>query len=242
MGRNVQLSFSEAVRHLQVSENTARRWIRERGLPVHRADERLFVNAVELWEWAAEHHIPISSELLEKARHGREDVAPISVLLERGGIHRDVPGRDAIEVLREVVNRLPLPESVDRPFLATALAAREAMGSTGIGNGIAIPHVRNPILLQISEPTVSLCLLDHPVDFSAIDGQPVHALFVVISPTVPMHLGILAKLSLLLRDSPLRRLLQERAPSPRLLEHIRRQEAQEKATPRPDAPAPRTWR
>lgn len=223
----MQLTFSQAVAYLRVSESTARRWIRERGLPVHRADERMFVNAVELWEWAAEHRIAVSSELLEKARRGREDVAPISALLERGGVHREVPGRDAVEVLRQVVDRLALPEFVDRSFLSTALAAREAMGSTGIGNGIAIPHVRNPILLQISHPTVSLCLLDHAVDFGAIDGQPVHTLFVVISPTVPMHLGILAKLSLLLRDPRLQHLLQERAPTPRLLDHIRNLEAQE---------------
>ncbi len=217
----MRLSFAEALGYLGVSETTARRWIRDRGLPVHRADERLFANPVELWEWAVEHRVPVSPELLECARRTRESVAPISVLLEAGGIHHDVPGGEPSEVLRAVVDRLPLPAHVERQFLATALAAREAMGSTGVGYGIAIPHVRTPILLQVEEPTVSLCLLRDPVDFDAIDGLPVHALFTVISPTVPVHLRILAELSLLVHDEKLRRLLQQRAPAARLFERIR---------------------
>jgi PTS system nitrogen regulatory IIA component len=95
------------------------------------------------------------------------------------------------------------------------------MGSTGIGHGIAVPHVRNPIVLQVNEPLVSLCLLAHPVDFDAIDGQPVHALFTLISPTVPIHLRMLAALSYLLQDDELRRLVQQRAAAARLLERMR---------------------
>src|SRR5207247_6599604 len=134
---------------------------------------------------------------LAHPRRTRETGAPILVLLEAGGIHHDVPGREPSEALRAVVDRLPLPPHVEREFLATALAAREAMGSTGIGHGIAIPHVRNPILLQVQQPLVSLCLLARPVDFDAIDGEPVHVLFTVISPTVSVHLRMLAELSLL---------------------------------------------
>ena len=91
------------------------------------------------------------------------------------------------------------------------------MGSTGIGDGIAIPHVRNPILVHAEAPLVALCLLRHPVDFEAVDGAPVHALFTVISPSVPLHLKILARLGLILRDAELRRLLRERASADALL-------------------------
>lgn len=217
----MRLSLSEATEFLGVNERTVRRWIRDRGFPVHRADERLFVNPMELWEWAAEHNVPVAPELLERARNMPEAAAPISALLETGGIHHDVPGRTQLDALRAVIERLPLPPGVDREFLATALAAREAMGSTAIGNGIAIPHVRNPIVLQVSEPLVSLCLLATPLDFGALDGQPVHALFTVISPTVPMHLRMLAELSFLLQNDEMLRLLRSRAPSDRLLAHIR---------------------
>jgi PTS system nitrogen regulatory IIA component len=223
----VRLTLSEAVGFLGVSERTVRRWIRDRGLPVHRADERLFVHPVELWEWAMEHHVRVSPGLLEQARRAPEAVAPISDLLEAGGIHQDVPGRTPHDVLRAVVERLPLPAVVDREFLTAALAGREAMGSTGIGHGIAIPHVRNPIVLQVDAPLVSLCMLADPVDFDAIDGQPVHALFTLISPTVPMHLRMLAALSHLLQEESLRDLLQQRAPAERLMRQIRALEARD---------------
>src|SRR5438105_259454 len=221
----MRLSLLAAVEYLGVSERTARRWIRERGLPVHRADERLFVNPVELWEWAIEQHLPVSPRLLDQARDLPEPVAPVSSLLAVSGIHHQVPGTTPTEVLHAIVERLPLPTTIDREFLATALAGREAMGSTAIGHGIAIPHVRNPIVLNVAEPLLCLCLLAHPVEFGAFDQQPVHALFTVISPTVPMHLRMLAALSHLLQDSELRRLLEERAPKERLLEHLRALEA-----------------
>jgi PTS system nitrogen regulatory IIA component len=128
---------------------------------------------------------------------------------------------------------------VDRGFLTSVLEAREAMGSTGIGDGIAIPHVRNPILLHVSEPFVTLCLLRRAVEFGAIDGRPVHALFSVVSPNVPSHLRILAQIAFVLRDPELRRLLRERASAPAIMERVRLVEGQ--VTP-PAARVPGTGR
>ena len=96
--------------------------------------------------------------------------------------------------MRALVARLPLPPEQDRDTLYSVLEAREAIGSTGVGDGIAIPHVRNPIVLHVDDPFVMLALLQTPVEFGAIDDQPVHALFMVVSPTVPVHLRILAEL------------------------------------------------
>jgi PTS system nitrogen regulatory IIA component len=146
-----------------------------------------------------------------------------------GGIHHGVGGRAASDVLRAVVRLLPLPGGVDRDVVVTVLEAREAMGSTGIGDGIAIPHVRNPILLHVRRPFVSLCLLKNPVDFAAVDGLPVHALFVVVSPDVPSHLRILAQLGFAVRDVELRRLVREAAPADAILARL---ELLERGAPR----------
>jgi PTS system nitrogen regulatory IIA component len=221
----MQLTVREAAAYLRVDEATVRRWILRRGLPAHRVNERLHLNAIELWEWATENGIPVSRSLLEQAQRQPERVPPLSDLLAAGGIHHDVAGRDKAGVLREIVRRLPLPAEIDREFLATTLEAREAMGSTGIGDGIAIPHVRNPILLHVPAPFVTLCLLRDPVDFDAVDGRPVHALFTVISTNVPAHLRILGQLGFVLRDEELRRLLRQRAPGPELLARVRAVEA-----------------
>lgn len=219
----MQLTVRQAAAYFGVDDQTVRRWIAERDLPVHRANERLHLNAIEIWEWAIEHGVPVSRRLLDDARRKPEHVPPLSELLERGGVHRDIPAAAGAKggVLAGVVAGLPLPPEVDRDFLLTVLEAREAMGSTGIGDGIAIPHVRNPILLHVKRPFVSLFLLEHPVDFGAIDGQPVHALFVVVAPSVPVHLRVLAQLGHVLRDAGLRALLDERASTERILGRVR---------------------
>jgi PTS system nitrogen regulatory IIA component len=72
---------------------------------------------------------------------------------------------------------------------------------------------------------VALCLLRHPVDFDAIDGRPVDVLFLLVSPTVPAHLRILAQLGFVTRDAEVRRLLRSGVPDEELLQRIEAVEA-----------------
>jgi PTS system nitrogen regulatory IIA component len=216
----VQLTLRQAAGYLGVDEGTLRRWINQRGVPAHSVDERLYLNPIELWEWAVEAGVPVSRSLLEQAHRSPDEVPPLAELLREGGIFEDVPGETKSQVLSQVVERLPLPPEQDRRFLLDVLEAREALGSTGIGDGIAIPHVRNPIVLHVDRPFVTLCLLQHAVDFGAVDGKPVDTLFLVVSPTVPMHLRILARLGFVLRDETLRALLRARASATELLDRL----------------------
>jgi PTS system nitrogen regulatory IIA component len=221
----MQLTLRQAAVYLGVSESTARRWIAERALPVHEVNERLYLNAVERWEGAVEHGVTVSRSLLAHARRAPDEVPPISELLRTGGIFYDIDAVEKRDVLRAFVSRLPLPPEQDRATLLSVLEAREAMGSTGVGDGIAIPHVRNPIVMHVDQPFVTLGLLRHAVDFDAIDAQPVHALFMVVSPTVPVHLRILAQLGFLLRDEVLRDVLRARGPADAILGRIELLEA-----------------
>jgi PTS system nitrogen regulatory IIA component len=214
----MQLTVREAAAYLRVDEATVRRWIQRRGLPVHRVNERLHLNAIEVWEWATENGVPVSRTLLEQAQRQPEQVPPLSELLSAGGIHHDIGGRDKASVLREIVQRLPLPADIDREFLATTLEAREAMGSTGIGDGIAIPHVRNPIVLCVRQPAATLCFLETPIDFGALDGQPVSILFTLVSPTVRAHLHLLSLISFALRDADFKSAVVSRAEGRKILE------------------------
>ncbi len=216
----MQLALRQVASYFDVSEGTIRRWIAGRGLPAHRVNERLYFNAIEVWEWAAEHGVPVSRRLLDGARRSADRVPSLSALIREGGIHRDLAGASKSDVLRNLVRVLPLPDDVDREFLVAVLEAREAMGSTGIGDGIAIPHVRNPILLQVPTSFVALGLLREPIEFDAVDGQPVRALFLVVSQNVPTHLRILARLGYVLRDAELRRRLHDAAPTDAILERI----------------------
>lgn len=88
---------------------------------------------------------------------------------------------------------------IDGHEVAEALIERERLGSTGFGRGIALPHARLPQLQGIRG---FLLQLTRPVDFNAVDGQPVDLLFVLLSPTDAGadHLKALATVSRYLRD------------------------------------------
>jgi PTS system nitrogen regulatory IIA component len=124
-----------------------------------------------------------------------------------------------------VVDILRLPEEVDRDYLYEVLLARESLGSTAIGDGIAIPHVRNPVVLHVSQPTVTLCFLETPIDFAALDGQPVDILFTLISPTVRSHLHMLSRLAFILRDPAVKSVLKREGSREEIMAEIRRAEA-----------------
>ena len=118
-----------------------------------------------------------------------------------------------------------LPEEVDREFLYQVLLARENLGSTGVGDGIAIPHVRNPIVLHITKPTITLCFLEHPINFGAIDGEPVDTLFTLISPTVRAHLHLLSRLGFVLQNPAFKEALKKQLLRDKVLEELARAES-----------------
>src|SRR6185503_1449885 len=97
----MQLTLRQAAAYLGVSDSTARRWIGERALPVHEVNERLYLNAVELWEWATERGVAVSRSLLEHAGRAPDEVPPMSELLRTGGIFYDIEAVDKGELLRK---------------------------------------------------------------------------------------------------------------------------------------------
>jgi PTS system nitrogen regulatory IIA component len=97
--------------------------------------------------------------------------------------------------VRAAVDRLPADVGLDRGLLAQMLELQGALGVTAIGGGFAIPHVRGPIVLPLGQPVLALGLLAQPVDFGAPDGRPVQALFTLVTPTIRVHLHLLARLS-----------------------------------------------
>ena len=108
---------------------------------------------------------------------------------------------------------------------AGVLFAREALESTGIGDGIAIPHVRNPIVLHVSRPVITLCFLEKAVDFGALDGKPVSILFSLISPTVRAHLRLLSRLSFALQDPGFKSVVTRQGSRDEIFAEARRVEA-----------------
>ncbi len=218
----MQLTVRDVARILSVNETTVYRWIKEAALPGYRVNNQYRFNRAELFEWATAHQVKVSADLFTESADDAEQFGTLSDALTAGGIAYNLPGTDKASALRSVVQDMPLPDQVHRDFLLEILLAREALASTGIGDGIALPHVRNPIVLRVPQPVIRLCFLAQPVDFDAIDGQPVYCLFTIISPTVRFHLHLLSQISFALRDPAFKAAIEKRAPQEELFGHLQR--------------------
>ncbi len=220
----MHLTVRHVAKLLSVSEKTIYRWLSEGIIPAYRVHEQYRFNRAELLEWATSRKINVSAEIFDEP----ESQASACNLLEAvkaGGIYYRVDGTDKPSVLHSVVELMKLPDEVDREYLLQILLARETLGSTAIGDGIAIPHVRNPIVLHIERPTVTLCFLERPIEFGALDGQPVHTLFALITPSVRTHLHILSRLSFVLRDAGVKKALAAQASRGDILAEVERVES-----------------
>jgi PTS system nitrogen regulatory IIA component len=220
----MKLTVRDAAQILNVSEKSIYRWIKQGAIPAYQINDQYRFNRAELLEWATSRKINVSPEIFAEPEGGETPPPSLSEALRAGGVYYRIGGTDKASVLHAVVDTMKLPEEVDREFLYQVLLAREALGSTGIGEGIAIPHVRNPIVLHLSRPMVMLCFLENPVDFGALDGQPATTLFTLISPTVRAHLHLLSRLGFALRDPGFKKAVLEQASRDKILEALTRAE------------------
>jgi PTS system nitrogen regulatory IIA component len=177
------------------------RWVKQRGLPAFHVAGQYRFHRAELLEWATSNGIKVSLELFDHLKDDDEPLPGLGEALAAGGIFYDLQDTSKDRALRALVQVLPVPEGTDRELLLRLILAREASASTAIGDGIAIPHVRNPIVLQVDRPMITLCFLGKAVDFGAIDGKPVQILFSLICPTTRTHLQMLSRLSHALHDA-----------------------------------------
>jgi len=187
------LSVREAAEALGVSQKTVYRWIKDGRLPSHRLGgqhflERSEVNTLVIREGLGP--LPDAADEFENV----EDISLHDMLL-RGGVFYRISGAAKKDVLRNALSMIKgVDDSVSDPLFQMFLA-REELASTGIGDHIAIPHARGSLVGYVSHPILSLSFLETPIDYGALDGKSVYALFMLISPNVRTHLRILARLA-----------------------------------------------
>lgn len=108
------------------------------------------------------------------------------------------------EVIRELVNLLSKAQPIkDKEGLIKTLMDREALGSTGIGQGIGIPHAKSNAVKELT----SALGISHPgIDFDSLDGEPTQIFFLLVAPedAAGPHLKALATISRMLKDKFLR--------------------------------------
>lgn len=144
----------------------------------------------------------------------------IAIFLRRESIIEELKAVTKESVLEELA--AVLPEGVknsDRSEMVKVLMAREKLGSTGIGDGIAIPHGK---VQGINDLMISFGRSRKGIDFNAMDGKPVHLFFLLMAPehSSGQHLKVLARISRLLKDEGLRKRLIEAGSTDELYKMI----------------------
>lgn len=125
----------------------------------------------------------------------------ISEILDHKAIKIGMEATTKEEALKELVGILAQGENIgDQKSIVKALIERENLGSTGIGQGIAIPHGKTD---KVNRLIAILGISKKGINFDALDGEPVYIFFLLVAPkeTAGPHLKALAQISRLLRDT-----------------------------------------
>ncbi|MGB9499261.1 MAG: PTS sugar transporter subunit IIA [Dissulfuribacterales bacterium] len=197
----MRLQIEELATCLQLTVSTVERWIRQGRIPVRKKGPLCVFNLLSVQKWADSNNLtftPPGSKPEKKSQHRMDNLLAV---MKRGGVFYDVEGDSVEEVLNSAVGHIScFKTKAHKEALYESLLAREALMSTGIGKGVAIPHPRTPLGYADIPAVISTFFLKKPVNYNAVDKKPVKVLFVLVCPSSKYHLHLLARLSFCLRD------------------------------------------
>jgi nitrogen PTS system EIIA component len=204
------LDLHQAASKLGVSPATVQRWARQGRLGLQRPSGEFLFEERELKQWARNQGLKIRNELKKPQKARDLQDKPLSAALAKGAILHSVPGHTPSEVLSTLVELSPVTEDRDRTALLQQLIEREALASTALSAGVALPHPRTPSDDFTDLPLVVIAMLEQPVDWLALDGELVHTAILLLNPTPQEHLQVLSRLALVLRNDKVISALRER--------------------------------
>ena len=197
----MNLSVKNIAELLNVSEKTIYRMVQNETIPCFRVGGQWRFDRREIKSWIEDaKQFSVSTATNGPSKEDEESIS-VAEFLRRGGIYFNVPGSTKEEALREslalIKSALPY---FDAKKIFTSVMDREALCPTAVGHGIALPHPR--AFGKFTTPSyVSLCILEKPVPFGALDKENVDTLFFIFPKSERRFLRIQAKLLRLLKDN-----------------------------------------
>jgi nitrogen PTS system EIIA component len=139
----------------------------------------------------------------------------IADFLSPSDVMIDVAATNKQKLLSALARKAGSILDLEPALVLTELQKREGLGSTGVGGGVALPHAR---FQQVGKPTGVLARLRRPIDFEAVDGEPVDIIFLLLLPEAPdgEQLGALASIARKLRKPEITAALREARDGPQM--------------------------
>ena len=205
--KETYLTTDQVARLLKLPEVTVQRWEHQGKIPCKIINNKVMFKKSEIINWAQHHDLSIYEP---KDKTAIKSELLLSRAIEKGRIFHDIAGKDIYTVFQNALKKLSFISKDNFQPVLDALLDREELNSTGIGNGIAIPHTRNRMEIGIKEPHVAVFFLQTPLKYSAVDEEEVYVLFMIFTSTVKEHLKMLSKISFMLHQEQVRQILKQR--------------------------------
>jgi len=214
------LSQKEVARLLGLPEVTVQRWIHQGKIPTKTLGKKTVLKKSEILNWAKAHDLDIKKNQSAQANNP-QSLFSLTSAVEKGGIYVQIDAHDTYSAFENSLSQFSFLENEDKKLILNELINREELASTGIGKGIAIPHTRSRLQLNLDSAHIPVIFLKEPIPFNAVDKNPVSVLFMIFTTNVKEHLKMLAKLSYILQQDKILQLLADRNRDGNLIEQIR---------------------
>lgn len=226
----MDLKLKDVAELLNVSETTVRKWVSEGKIPYYRLNQQVRFSRSEVENWVL------------SCKQGKEDFSPFDSdadsegeklgthqfglfrAIHKGGVYRNIPGKTKEEVIRNAMKQIAEALHLDADIITELLLDRESLMPTALSNGVGVPHTRD-FLLEESFDVVAVAFPEEPIEYGALDGQPVHTLFFLFACDDKRHLHLLARLAHLSSKPENLAYLKTHPDKATLLEYVKNWEA-----------------
>jgi PTS system nitrogen regulatory IIA component len=223
----MDLKLKDVTELLNVSETTVKRWISDGKIPYYRLNNqyRFSRSEIENWvlSWKQGDDFSTFAEETPKEKLGTHQFG-LYRAVHKGNVYRNISGDTKEKAICAAMQQIALDLHLDAEVITELLLDRENLMPTALSNGIAVPHTRD-FLLQESYDVIAVVFLENPIEYGALDGQPVDTLFFLFACDDKRHLNLLAKLAHLSNKPENLKYLKTHPNKPDLLEYIKNWEA-----------------
>ena len=233
----MDLKIKDVAQLLNVSETTIRRWLAEGKIPAYRLHHQYRFSRIEIEDWmlscrlqketgqffpSEEEEIHLQTNRQKEDHDSKKGIHQFSLFraIHRGGIFTDVQSTQKEALVRETMDRVSNDLGMDPLVMADLLLDREKLMPTALNNRIAVPHTRD-FLLKGPTDVVVVVFPKRPVDWGALDGNPVHTIFFLFACDDKRHLHLLAKLAHLSSNDQALKLMRSRPLKKELLDYVK---------------------
>ncbi|MCU7497268.1 MAG: PTS transporter subunit EIIA [Ignavibacteria bacterium] len=210
----MDLSIKDVANLLMLEKKEIEKLVKKKLIPSKIIQDKVRFNKQAIIEWALLNNKPLN--LSDSSHFSEFRFDGLTSILDEESFYLNCSFTES-DYVEEMVRMLRLKEDIDRNVIAELLISREKLMSTAIGNGIALPHPRIPIILGREKPLICFFFPEKPLNIESVDGEAVHTLILLVSQTIKQHLFMLAHLSYLLSKEEFRKALKNRIPTGEIL-------------------------